>query len=325
MSDCKAKVLVVEDSPTNLDILVGLLRDYDVMVALDGPTALAILERETPDVILLDIVMPGMDGFEVCDRIKGRAEWRDIPILFITAKTDEPSIVHAFDVGGSDYVAKPFRSKELLARVRIQVEYRRAMDQLRTMAVTDALTGLPNRRAFFNDGMRLFNEARARSIALSAMMLDIDHFKRINDRFGHACGDEVLRQVARAIRTQVRGRDLCARVGGEEMALLVPGVDEAPAVALAERLRSQLEALLIDTPQGQVAVTVSIGVAPLRPDSLSLDDLLARADDRLYEAKRNGRNRVCPPPAPIPQRAESAPTAASRQTAPAGLPGLHNS
>jgi diguanylate cyclase (GGDEF)-like protein len=292
MPEPKAKILVVEDNPTNLNILIGLLKDYDVMVALDGASALELLERETPDVILLDIVMPGMDGFEVCNRIKGRAEWRDIPILFITAKTDEPSIIHAFDVGGSDYVTKPFRSKELLARVRIQVEYRQAMNRLRTMAVTDALTGLPNRRAFFNDGMRLFNEARARAMPLSAMMLDIDHFKRVNDRFGHACGDEVLRQVARGIRSQISGRDLCARVGGEEIALLVPDLTLESAVRLANRLRGHLESLVIATPRGLVTVTASIGVAALCAQAESLDALLALADNWLYEAKRAGRNCV---------------------------------
>ena len=293
MIEPKAKVLVVEDSPTNLDILIGLLKDYDVMVALNGPAALELLERESPDVILLDIVMPGMDGFEVCNRIKGRAEWRGIPILFITAKTDEPSIVHAFDVGGSDYVTKPFRSKELLARVRIQVEYRQAMDQLRIMAVTDALTGLPNRRAFFDDGIRLFNDARARAVPLSGMMLDIDHFKHINDRFGHACGDEVLRQVARGIRSQISSRDLCARVGGEEFALLMPGLEATLAFQLADRMRAHIASLKIETPHGPVSVTVSVGVAPLCPEAESLDDLLALADDQLYEAKHAGRNRVC--------------------------------
>ena len=288
-----AKVLVVEDSPTNLDILIGLLKDYDLMVALDGPAALELLERETPDVILLDIVMPGMDGFEVCNRIKSRDEWRGIPILFITAKTDEPSIIHAFDVGGSDYVTKPFRSKELLARVRIQVEYRRAMDKLRTMTVTDALTGLPNRRAFFTDGIRFFNEARARTMPLVGMMLDIDHFKRINDRFGHASGDEVLRQVAKGVRSQLTDRDFCARVGGEEFALLAPDLELEPAVRLANRMREHLESLQIETPLGPVSITVSIGVALLCPETESLDDLLALADNRLYEAKRAGRNCVC--------------------------------
>jgi len=293
MLDPRPKVLVVEDSRTNVGILVGLLQDYDVMVALDGKTALELLARETPDVILLDIVMPGMDGFEVCRRIKERDDLSAIPILFITARTDEASIIRAFDIGGSDYVTKPFRSKELLARVRIQVEYRRAMDQLRTMAVTDGLTGLANRRAFFADGLRLLNEARARALPLAAMMLDIDHFKRVNDQYGHARGDEVLRRVADALRDQTDGRDLCARVGGEEFALLLAVADDSQAAARAERLRRYLAGVVLDTPRGPLSVTVSIGVSALTADCDSLDALLAQADDRLYTAKRGGRNRVC--------------------------------
>ena len=293
MADAKPKVLVVEDSETNIAILVGLLRDYDVMVALNGPSALELLENEQPDVILLDIVMPEMDGFEVCERIKQRPDWRAIPILFITGQTDEASIIRAFDIGGSDYVTKPFRSKELLARVRIQVEYRQAMDQLRSMAVTDALTGLPNRRAFFNDGMRLFNEARARGLPMAALMLDIDHFKQINDRYGHAAGDEVLKRVGEGLCNHTRGRDLCARVGGEEFALLAPDSDANAGVCLGERLRSYIAALEIATHQAVIKVTLSIGVAALTPETQSLDALLAGADDRLYEAKRGGRDRVC--------------------------------
>jgi diguanylate cyclase (GGDEF)-like protein len=300
MADAKPKVLVVEDSETNIAILVGLLRDYDVMVALNGRSALELLEDELPDVILLDIVMPEMDGFEVCERIKNRPDWRAIPILFITGQTDEASIIRAFDIGGSDYVTKPFRSKELLARVRIQVEYRQAMDQLRNMAVTDALTGLPNRRAFFTDGMRIFNEARARGMALAALMLDIDHFKQINDRYGHAAGDEVLKRVGEGLRTHVRGRDLCSRVGGEEFALLAPDSDARAGVSLGERLRAYVASLQIATPQGLIQVTLSIGVAALTPETDSLDALLARADDRLYEAKHSGRDRVCGAPDPRP-------------------------
>lgn len=293
MPDPKPKVLIVEDSPTNVGILLGLLQDYDVMVALDGETAIELLANETPDVILLDIVLPGIDGFEVCRRIKARGDLSSVPVLFITGQTDEPSIIRAFDIGGSDYVTKPFRSKELLARVRIQVEYRRAMDQLRTMAVTDALTGLANRHAFFTDGLRLLNEARARCLPLAAMMLDIDHFKQVNDRYGHARGDEVLRRVAAGLREQTSRRDLCARVGGEEFALLVALPPDTPPAAPAEHLRQHLSGLAIETPRGRLSVTVSIGVSALTPDCDDLDTLLARADDRLYAAKRGGRNRVC--------------------------------
>ncbi len=243
-----------------------------------------MLERETPDVILLDIVMPGMGGFEVCRHInKERDDLSVIPILFITSRTDEASIIRAFDIGGSAYVTKLFRSKELLARVRIQVEYRRAMQQLRTMAVTDSLTGLANRRAFFTGGLRQLNEARARALPLAAMMLDIDHFKHVNDQYGHARGDEVLRRVADTLRDETDRHDLCARVGGEEFALLVALPDDTQTAARAERLRRHLA----------LSFTVSIGVSALTADCHSLEALLTQADDRLYAAKRGGRNRVC--------------------------------
>jgi two-component system, cell cycle response regulator len=293
MSKPKAKILIVEDSHTDLDILVNLLRDYDVMVALDGQTALELLARECPDVILLDIVIPGIDGFELCERIKSQKDLCEAPILFITGKTDEPSIIRAFDIGGSDYVTKPFRSKELLARVRMHVEYSRAMNKLRTMAVTDALTGLPNRHAFFTGGIALLDKVRALDTPLTAMMMDIDHFKKINDRCGHATGDDVLRKVSQTIRGYITERDLCARMGGEEFALLTPGLEPLVAFELADQIRIRLPALEIDSPQGLVRATVSIGVSSLDPETESLDQLLAQADNQLYKAKRSGRNRVC--------------------------------
>ncbi|MCG6942233.1 MAG: diguanylate cyclase [Thiohalocapsa sp.] len=286
------KVLVVDDNETNLDILLGLLADYDVIVALDGHSALDLLRQETPDVILLDIVMPGMDGYEVCARIKADAGLRDIPILFITAKTDEASLVRAFDIGGSDYVTKPFRSRELLARVRIQVQYRRAMEQLRHIAVTDELTGVRNRRAFFERAGRLFADARAHDRALSALMLDIDHFKQINDTHGHAIGDIALKHFAAAVQTRLPRTHLFGRLGGEEFALLAPGTDADEAADLAEHLRATVHALRVEEAVADLRLTVSIGLAALSEGALNLDDLLRRADDRLYEAKRSGRNRV---------------------------------
>ncbi|WP_295582522.1 diguanylate cyclase [uncultured Lamprocystis sp.] len=288
MADDRPTVLLVEDSTTNVAILLGLLQDYKVTVALDGETALEMLAREIPDVILLDIELPGMDGFAVCRHIKNRSDLCGIPVLFITARTDEASIIQAFDVGGSDYVTKPFHSKELLARVRIQVEYRRAT------AVTDALTGLANRRAFFTDGLRLFTEARAQALPLAAMMLDIDHLKQINDLYGRTRSDEVLKVVATSLRNHTGHRDLCARLGGGEFALLVATSALSQAAAQAEHLRQHLEGLVIKTPYGSpLSVTASIGVATLTPDCASLDALLARADDCLYAAKRKGGNRVC--------------------------------
>ena len=292
MSEDRAKVLVVDDNESNLDVLLGLLDAYDVIVALDGKSALDLLKYETPDVILLDIVMPGIDGYEVCTRIKADPRWRDIPILFITAKTDETSLVRAFDVGGCDYVTKPFKRRELLARVRIQVEYRRAMEELRRVAVTDELTGLPNRRAFFDVATHLFKTARARGTPLAALMLDLDHFKTINDRFGHAAGDEALRRFATCIRIRLSAKQLVGRIGGEEFALLAPGADVTQADELGESFCRAVNAIDLGSAAPGYRMTVSVGVAHLSEGAADLDALLREADHRLFEAKRNGRNQV---------------------------------
>ena len=292
MSEDKATLLVVDDNESNLDMLLGMLDAYDVIVALDGKSALDLLQYETPDVILLDIIMPGIDGDEVCTRIKTNPRWRDIPILFITAKTDEASLVRAFDVGGCDYVTKPFRRRELLARVRIQVEYRRAMEQLRRVAVTDELTGLPNRRAFFETADHLFTTARARGAPLAALMLDLDHFKTLHDRFGHAVGDEALRRFADCVRGCLPQKHLFGRLGGEEFALLAPGSDAAQADELGDTFCRAVAEIDLGPAATGFRMTVSVGIAHLSEGAPDLDALLREADDRLFEAKRDGRNQV---------------------------------
>jgi len=288
----RAKLLIVDDNETNLDILMHLLKAYDVIVALDGNSALDLLRHEKPDVILLDIVMPGVDGYEVCRRIKANPEWRHIPILFITAMTDEASLVRAFDVGGSDYVTKPFRSRELLARVRTQVEYRQAMEKLRRMAVADSLTGIYNRRAFFERGGELFRRARTSASSIAALMIDIDHFKAINDRFGHAIGDEALMSVTQCINDILPLDALFGRLGGEEFAVLMQGRDADHAMALAEQVRVAIGRIRLSSPHARLVMSASIGVAHGREGAADLDALLRLADDRLFEAKRDGRNRV---------------------------------
>ena len=292
MAETKAKLLAVDDNESNLDILLRLLQDYDVIVALDGKSALDLLHYETPDVILLDIIMPGIDGYEVCARIKSNPRWSDIPVLFITAKTDETSLVRAYEVGGCDYVTKPFRSSELLARVRTQLEYRRAMEQLRHVAVTDDLTGIYNRRAFFEAALRAFQRARERGTALGVLMLDLDHFKGINDRYGHAMGDQALRRFVETVRGLLLPKHLFGRLGGEEFALLSPGSDEAESIALAERICQAVSAVRFDPPADDLRMTVSIGVAQIEDGAADLDALLREADDLLFQAKHDGRNRV---------------------------------
>jgi two-component system, cell cycle response regulator len=286
-----AKVLVVEDSAINVAILVRLLQDYDVMVALDGETALRLIDQEKPDVVLLNIIMPGLDGFEVCRRIRARPHLSDISILFITSRTDDASIVQAFAVGGSDYVTKPFHRQELLARVHVQVQSRRLMG-LRTLSVSDPLTGLPNRQALCTEGLRMINLAHARGRPLAALMLEIDQLKRINIQYDCAYGDEVLRRVAKVLIEHTGHQEQCARIGGNDFALLIHPQDDAHAVSLAERLRTDLAAIVIDSPQGPFSITVSIGICRLTAEYEDLDTLLAQADLCRHVAKRGGGNQV---------------------------------
>lgn len=288
-----AKLLVVDDIRTNIDILMAILSDYDVMAALDGPTALEIVANEPPDVILLDIMMPEMDGYEVCQRIKADDRWKHIPILFITAKIDEDSIVKAFDVGGSDYVTKPFSARELLARVRIQIQYKRALEQLKRAVVTDDLTGILNRKAFFSRGQCFLSHGRDANHQIAAMMIDIDYFKSINDQFGHASGDLALRSLTSYVDQRLGESDLFGRLGGEEFAILTYVDDIQSALDLAESIRKGVSELTLETERGVIDLTVSIGVVFSKARSVeSIDRLLFMADVELYQAKEDHRDCV---------------------------------
>jgi len=287
-----ATVLIVDDSEENIDILLNLLPTARALVSLDGPTALEILDRTLPDIILLDVIMPGMDGFELCRIIREDNRFDDIPILFITARNDEESIVRGFEIGGNDYVTRPFRPAELLARVRSQVRYKRALERLESIAVTDELTGIPNRRAFFTRGQILFDSTRRRGGGLSALMLDIDHFKQINDTYGHAVGDQTLRCLARQLGSRLDDGDLFGRLGGEEFAIIPSGRTGEQAVELAEAIRRDIEAAEVNVDAYRPRLTVSIGVAHTDEQTDSFDNLLCEADMNLYIAKQRGRNCV---------------------------------
>lgn len=285
-------VLIVDDSEANVDILLNLLSDYQVLVALDGPTALDLLNNTKPDVILLDIMMPEMDGYKVCRIIRENACWKDIPILFITALTDEASIVNGFEVGGNDYVTKPFRHAELLARVQSQIRYKRAVERLHYLAVTDELTGISNRRAFFAEGCKLFDQATSEQRTLSALMIDLDYFKKVNDSYGHAAGDLVLKSFVQQTRKWLSHSDLFGRIGGEEFAIIPPHRSVNQAIELAESIRQDIAQQEIQIKDNQIRFTVSIGVAYTNQQINNLDALLSSADRQLYAAKQTQRNCV---------------------------------
>jgi two-component system, glycerol uptake and utilization response regulator len=288
--ETKKTILIVDDTETNIDILLELLgNEYDILVALDGKSAFDILEEEVVDLILLDIMMPEINGFEVCSRLKLQSSTRDIPVIFVTAKTDEDSIEKAYDVGGIDYVTKPFKPRELQARIKTQIKLKALVDHLEYISSYDQMTGVFNRRKFFI----LATEAlEAIQINLYAIMIDIDHFKRFNDTYGHAFGDEVIKGVTRAISDTMLEGSIFGRVGGEEFALLTHAISEDIAVENIESMRKAVEALEFTT-QDNIIVkcTISLGMAKSDKTLNSLDALLKKADDALYEAKGEGRNR----------------------------------
>ena len=283
-------ILVVDDSVANLDILVELLKDFDVIEATGGEGALEIVAEEEVDLILLDIMMSGMDGYTVCWKLKENEKTKDIPIIFITARTDEDAIEKAYDVGGVDYVTKPFKPKELLARVKIQMEHQEMIEKLEFLASHDPMTGIYNRRKFFELANRKFAES---SEALYAAMMDIDRFKKINDTYGHPTGDQVIKAVTGVVSENVDDDAVFGRLGGEEFAVVCRNLVQEDVVEKLELIREKVEQLEIRSENGElIRCTISEGVAKADETTESLDELLQRADEMLYKAKGSGRNKA---------------------------------
>jgi diguanylate cyclase (GGDEF)-like protein len=281
-------ILAVDDKVENLDILTELLTDYDVRDVTDAASALRILTNTAVDLILLDILMPGVDGFEFCHQLQEDERTRAIPIIFISAMSDEEAISRAFAVGGKDYVTKPFRPLELLARVRTHLELKFLMERLHHLAYFDTLTDVPNRRLFFDVASVLFDEAED----LQAVMLDVDHFKQINDRYGHGVGDKVLQRVASTIAARLLPEAVFGRLGGEEFAILIPSGDPDSVLRDVDAIRQAVADLSVPLDGGSLSCTISCGLATRTTDTRTIDELLHTADQALYQAKGSGRNRV---------------------------------
>ncbi|MCE5302192.1 MAG: diguanylate cyclase [Planctomycetaceae bacterium] len=287
------KLLIVDDSPDSLEVArIRLAKEgLDIYCADGGRAGLEIARREKPDLILLDVDMPEMSGFDVCRELKADPDLCMIPVLFVTASCTAEDKVRGLDLGAIDYVTKPFDSFELCARVRAALRTKHLQDLLVEYAHIDPLTGLPNRRALFERLEREWARIERHGGRLSFIMADIDRFKEVNDRFGHHIGDKMLHAVAQAIVKQCRELDLPARYGGEEFAVVVPFETAEDAARLAERCRQEIAAIALPCDGETVAVTASFGVAEATGLS-SIALLVERADQALYEAKKNGRNIV---------------------------------
>ncbi|GMU43134.1 MAG: diguanylate cyclase [Xanthomonadales bacterium] len=292
----RPRILVVDDQPANIQTLYQVLKgDYDVAMATDGSQAIALCQRRPPDLVLLDVVMPGIDGFEVCKRLKADSATRDVPVIFVTARDSTEDETQGLEVGAVDFITKPVNPPVVRARVRTHVELKRQADFLRSMAFNDGLTGVANRR-WFDERLQVeWLRCRRNKLPLSLILLDLDHFKAYNDHYGHQAGDDCLRAVAAAMKARLgRPADLLARYGGEEFVCLLPETPAEGARAKSEDLGRAVFDLGIPHAGSATApvVTISRGVATAAPAvEGSPSELLARADERLYAAKHAGRNR----------------------------------
>ena len=291
-------IFVVDDIPKNLQVVGSLLKKkgYRIAFAKDGEQALNYIADNQPDLILLDIMMPGIDGYEVCRRLKEDPKTKDIPIIFLTAMGDEEDEYRGLQMGGVDYITKPFNPKILEVRVKNQLQLQRKTKLLEKMVHIDGLAEIYNRRHFDDILEREWKRAKRDLLHLSLVLIDIDFFKKYNDTYGHASGDDCLRKVAQALyKTPQRSNDLVARYGGEEFAAILPDTKTNDAEEIAQKMRQNIESLNIPHEQNNAAdhVTISVGVTTIIPnENYSPTSLIEAADKCLYEAKEGGRNQV---------------------------------
>ncbi len=286
-------VLVIDDEKPVRQVLSTLLSDLaDVALADSGESGLALANALIPDLILLDISMPEMDGFEVCRQLKQAPEVSHIPVIFITGKEGADDEERGLKLGAVDFIRKPLYPSIVRFRVTNVLRMQQINRELERLASTDPLTGANNRRQFMTVGQNELLRSRRYKHPLSILMLDIDHFKAINDKFGHGIGDDALKAAVRTFLHALRAEDTLGRIGGEEFAAVLPETDIKNAGILAERLRDAISKVKIDTPEGDLTFTVSIGASEITPDDDDILLVLERADKLLYEAKESGRNRV---------------------------------
>jgi diguanylate cyclase (GGDEF)-like protein len=297
MSDSRPRILAIDDTPTNLLALGAVLGDdFALQVATSGAAGLALAGQSAPDLILLDVMMPDMNGFETCRRLKADPLTRDIPVIFVTALDSPEDETFGLEAGAVDFISKPLNSAVVRARVRTHITLKHQADLLRSMSFVDGLTGVANRRQFDEALQREWRACLRTGTSLALIMIDIDYFKQFNDTYGHPAGDACLRASAGILNGEIsRSHDLIARYGGEEFVCLLPDINLAGAQIKAEQLRQVVHSLSIPHAASSTApvVTVSVGLALFIPSSeLTPEQLVAAADAELYTAKRAGRNRV---------------------------------
>lgn len=297
-------ILIIDDSKTVRQEIVQLLTEVSLFdsyrEATDGIDGLKLLLESKADLILCDVEMPRMDGFKFIAMMQTRDELKDIPVIMLTGRGDREMKIRGLDQGACDYVTKPFDPGELVARVKVQLKIKGLQDALKRsnellleLSNTDPLTRIFNRRYFMGALEKEFLRAIRNRSPLTLALLDVDHFKKINDKYGHPQGDKVLVSLAAAVQGELRQYDIMARYGGEEFIVLLPETSAAEGIEVAERLRVRVENIVLQPPMEKQVVTVSLGVASYPAEGItSLYDLITETDAALYRAKAGGRNQV---------------------------------
>lgn len=293
----RPKLLVVDDQPINIQVMYRCFAgDYQVFMATNGEQALGLCKSVMPDLILLDVVMPGLDGFEVCKRLKLDATTSHIPVIFVTSHTDPLQETHGLSVGAVDFIAKPVNPDVVRARVKTHLTLKFQSDLLRQLVFLDGLTGVFNRRYFDQQLSTEWARSSRNNTPLSLILLDVDYFKLFNDRYGHQSGDDALRMIAGALKSCLRRpADLVARYGGEEFACVLPETSYEDALLIAQDLERHIRQLAVphETSPVDSVITISVGLATKPgPGQGDVQGLIGLADHLLYEAKNSGRGRV---------------------------------
>lgn len=298
MNTRRARLLIVDDEPVNIRMLDGMLRDeYDISVGLNGEQALKRAFAAPPDLILLDIQMDGMDGYEVCRHLKENKLTRHIPVIFVTSRASTAEEVKGLELGAVDYITKPYHPSIVRIRLKNHLELKRQHDMLTRLSSLDGLTGIANRRHFDTSLAQEWSRTVRSNGVISLVLMDVDHFKKYNDHYGHIAGDDCLKVIAGTLAASLtRSTDLVARFGGEEFACVLGNTGRDGAARLAEKMRIAVLALAIPHAgsENHAVVSLSFGVAAATPGigEMHTADLLVEADRQLYLAKEAGRNRV---------------------------------
>lgn len=291
-------ILIVDDMAANIEVLAEALQDdYNIFFAISGEDGIEIAIEQKPDLILMDIMMPGMNGYDVCKVLKNSSHTKNIPVVFITAMGEDDDETLGLEVGAIDYIRKPISIPIVKARVKNHMELKRSRDLLEKLSTLDGLTGIPNRRRFDEFLENEWKRSKRYQLSLSLLMIDIDYFKQYNDTYGHLKGDECLKTVAKVLTGTIkRAVDLVSRFGGEEFACILADTRYHDALNVASKIQKRIKDLCIahSNSEADAYLTISIGVATMRPAERDENPLvLIQAADRLlYAAKSEGRNRI---------------------------------